>query len=64
MIYNPLDTPVSKTLTIPLYYTGLTETAKVREQDGAAKVYELDREYKINLPITMPAHGCTWLTLE
>ena len=29
MVYNPLDQPVIRMLTIPLYYTGLTRTAKV-----------------------------------
>jgi len=64
MLYNPLETPVSKTLTIPLYYTGLTETAKLRERDGTAKTYRLDREYKIQLPVTVPARGVTWFVIE
>ena len=34
MVYNPLAQPVSKTLTIPLYYTGLTNIAQISEQEG------------------------------
>jgi hypothetical protein len=64
MVYNPLEQPVSKTLTVPLYYTGLTKTAKVCERDGAAEKYELDREYKIQLPVTVPARGVTWFVFE
>ena len=64
MLYNPLDKPVAATLTIPLYYTGLTETAKIREQDGEVKTYRLDREYKIQLPVAIPAAGYTWMVIE
>jgi hypothetical protein len=64
MLYNPLDNPVTETLTIPLYYTGLTDTAKLSEQDGPAKTYRLDREYKIQLPVTIPARGHTWFVIE
>ena len=32
MLYNPLDQPVRKMLTFPLYYTGLTRSAKVSER--------------------------------
>ena len=35
MVYNPLDHAVEKTIRVPLYYTGLTATAQVRERDGA-----------------------------
>lgn len=34
MVYNPVDVEVTRTLTLPLDYTGLVENALVREQDG------------------------------
>ncbi len=64
MVYNPLDREVRKTLSVPLYYSGLTTTASVREQDGEAKEYSLDREYKIDLPVSVPARGVTWFVIE
>ena len=64
MIHNPLDRPVGKTLTVPLYYTGLTETARIREQEGAAKTFKLDRGFNIRVPVTVPAKGSTWLVIE
>ncbi|MCX6628588.1 MAG: hypothetical protein NTW28_13265, partial [Candidatus Solibacter sp.] len=42
MVHNPLDQAVSRTLKLPLYYTGLVTTARVRVGDGAAKTYRLD----------------------
>jgi hypothetical protein len=64
MVYNPLHTEIRQTLSIPLYYTGLTDTAKVREQDGKPFLYKLKRDYHIDLPVTIPAHGFNWFVLE
>jgi hypothetical protein len=64
MVYNPLDHEVQKTITVPLYYTGLTASANVKEQDGKAKSYKLNREYKIDLPVSISARGVTWFVLE
>ena len=64
MVFNPLDQPVSRTLKLPLYYTGLTTSARVRLRDGAAKTYRLDRQYNIAVPVQVPAHGVTWVLVE
>ena len=64
MVYNPLATEVCKTLRIPLYYTGKTTTASVREHDGAPKNCSLDLEFNIELPVQVPARGVTWFVVE
>jgi hypothetical protein len=64
MLHNPLGEPVVKTLRIPLYYTGLTTTATLRERDGPPTVLRLDREFSIQLPVTIPARGRTWFSIE
>ena len=65
MIYNPKEVEVTRTLRIPLYYTGLTETALVSKEDEATVgTYRLDRQYTIDLPITVPAGGCTWYVIK
>jgi hypothetical protein len=64
MVYNPLDRPVKQTLRLPLYYTGLTETAVVRRADGEAASYKLDREYYIDVPLEMPPASATWFVIE
>jgi hypothetical protein len=63
-VYNPLEREVSKTLRIPLYYTGLTDAARVSERDGQAKEYRLARDYTIQLPVTVPAGGLAWCVIE
>jgi hypothetical protein len=64
VVYNPLDREERKVITLPLYYTGLTETALIREQDGKPQRYTLDRAYRVEVPVTVPARGLTWLVIN
>ena len=64
MFYNPTDTVMVRTIKLPLYYSGLTQTARVREQEGKPVTYRLDRNYAIELKVTIPANGYTWYVIE
>ena len=63
MAYNPTDQRVEATLRLPLYYTGLTDAALVREQEGDSTRYELDREYGVDVPVSLEAKGITWFVV-
>ena len=64
LVFNPLDEEVEETLSLPLYYTGLTRTARIREGEGEVKEYNLARDYSIELPLRVGARGVTWLAVE
>jgi hypothetical protein len=64
MVYNPLATEIRQTLSISLYYTGLADVAKVRQQDGRQFSYKLNRDYHIDLPVTIPPRGFNWFVFE
>jgi hypothetical protein len=64
MVYNPLNNPVKKQLKLPLYYTGLTKTAVIREQRGKSSKYELDREYNVEIPVDIAPKSITWFVVE
>lgn len=64
MIHNPLETEVIKTLRVPLYYTGKTTTASIREREGKEVTFKLDREYNVELPVKIPARGAAWFVIE
>jgi hypothetical protein len=64
MVYNPLDVDITRTLTLPLYYTGLVENALVREQDGEPRKYPLNRRFEADVTLTIRAQGMTWLTIQ
>lgn len=64
MVYNPGDTEVDITLALPLYYTGLTETARIRQEDDPWRTYRLGRDFTVNARVRAPAHGVTWLVVQ
>jgi hypothetical protein len=64
MVYNPLPETAKRTLRLPLYYTGLTGTARIREREGASKAYLLDREFNVQVPVEIPARSSIWLVIE
>jgi hypothetical protein len=63
MVFNPLDQPARKTMRIPLYYSGLTDKAKIAEHDEKTQTYRLDRSYDVDLPVSLPPQGVTWFVV-
>jgi hypothetical protein len=64
MIYNPLSEPIQRLIRLPLYYTGLTERAVVRWQDGQAETVVLARDYSVEITANVPARSRVWLTVS
>ncbi len=64
MVYNPTDSDVSTSLKLPLYYTGLTQRAMIREKEEPATEYKLDRAYNVTLPVRMKPRTVTWFIIE
>lgn len=63
-LYNPLSQPIERTVELPLYYTGLSNATRVTVQDSAPKTMTLDREFKVSVPVRLPALGSAWVKLE
>jgi len=64
MVFNPLDVEVERSWRLPLYYTGLRGTARIREAEGESHTFALDRDDSVTLQICVPARGLTWFVLE
>lgn len=65
MFYNPTDKEMTRTVQLPLYYTGLDEMAHIREQEkGEWKTYRLRRDYSVEMTVTIPANGYTWFVIK
>lgn len=64
LLYNPLKQTISRKIKLPLYYTGLTEKANVSIQENAPKTYKLNRDFSIDLDISIPAESYIWLTIQ
>ena len=63
LLFNPLKEAITRTIKIPLYYTGLTGKATVIRNENTS-VYILDRKYEITIPITIEAESYTWLIVK
>ena len=64
MLYNPMNSVQRMTLKLPLYYTGLSEFAEIREEEGEPKQYEIDRDYNVKVPIEIQPKGIRYLVIE
>lgn len=63
-LYNPLNVSIKRKITIPLYYTGLSDKAIVREKDANPVAHTLARDYTIQLEVCIPANGYNWYVVE
>jgi hypothetical protein len=59
-----LNREVTRELRLPLYYTGLTDAARIAERDGEPRRYELDRSYNVTVPLRMSPNSTTWFVIE
>jgi hypothetical protein len=64
MIFNPKNTDVTEKITLPLYYTGLTENANIRQEEGKTKSYKISREYEVEIEVPVKVNSYTWLVVE
>lgn len=64
MVYNPLDQPVQRSLTLPLYYTGLKGACRIRREEGDWHSVALNDAAQIQLPLEMTPKSATWFVIE
>ena len=64
VVHNPLDRPITKTIRVNLYYTGLTDVAQIREKDTSAQSVPLTRDYFVELKVTVDAKSMNWYVIE
>lgn len=64
MLFNPLKTAITRTVEIPLYYTGLIGSVKLTFDDKTKKKQSLNHLAKTAITITIPAESYRWFTVE
>lgn len=64
MVFNPLDEPITRSLEIPVYYTGLFDRVNISEQEGEAREYPVSRDYMVSLTVTIPAKSYNYYVLK
>ena len=66
-VFNPTGRDVETTVSLNLYYTGLTDVAMVREGGGSmvnGTKYVLHRDYTVNFPVSLQAESYAWFVIS
>lgn len=64
MLYNPTKEKITRTIKLPLYYSGLTTSVSIREKEGKPKSYNLSRDYEVALSVTLDSDSYSWWVIE
>lgn len=64
MVWNPTDKEMTQEIRVPLYYTGLTDSASLSLEGGKSKLVKLERDYSVTVKATVPARGCQWWVIK
>jgi hypothetical protein len=62
LLFNSLDQPLTRKITVPLYYAGITNKGKIQINDEPAKVLPLNRSQEAVLEITLPGRSVTYMS--
>lgn len=62
-VFNPTGTDMVRNIELPLYYTGIKHKTIVKDMNGVTKIYKLTRDYKIHIPVTIPANSYYWMVI-
>jgi len=64
MLYNPLKEKITRTIKLPLYYTGLNREVRIGEKESKKQVKVLNRKHEIELSFTISPESYTWFVIE
>lgn len=64
MLYNPLDQEITRKLIIPVYYTGLHDVIRLKDESGDVKEIQVNRDYQMEIQVTIPARGYRYYILQ
>lgn len=64
VLYNPTKSAITRTLRLPVYYTGLNNTVSLSEQEGKTEQLKVDGQGMVTYTVTIPAESYTWLLMR
>ena len=66
VVFNPTSEKIMKTLSVPLYYTGLTKTALVSLPNDDTRFYQLtlSRDYKVNIKVMINPNSLQYFIIK
>ncbi|MBN3582030.1 hypothetical protein JYB64_06495 [Algoriphagus aestuarii] len=64
VVYNPTNHDITKTLKVPLYYTGLQDKTIAKFKDEKTQELTLNRDYSVEIEVRVPANGDYWISFQ
>ncbi len=64
IVFNPTNTAIKRTLSLPLYYAGLSGKATAHAMDTPGRPIRLDANQIAHIAVNIPANGFTWVEFE
>ena len=64
VLYNPLPYAIQRKINLLLYYTGLNEQAALSINGTTFENCVIDQLYQVDLDVTIPASGHTWVIIK
>ena len=64
IVFNPLKKPVKRTLKVNLYYTGLSDQANIRREEGEPQRLKIGRQFDVKVPVEVDGESMTWFVIE
>ena len=64
MLFNPTNETITRTIQLPLYYTGLQDKAKIAIKGQSPKTYPMNRAYDASFSFTLAPGAYEWYTIE
>jgi hypothetical protein len=64
LLYNPLKEHITRTIKIPLYYSGILNSALISENGVNPKKLTLTPQNEVNLTVTLKPDSYTWFTVN
>lgn len=63
-LFNPTSTTLNQTISVPLYYTGITSAAAFLHEGVTRTQLALARDYSVKLVVVMPPQSATFYAIE
>jgi hypothetical protein len=64
MLFNPTNETITRTIQLPLYYTGLKDKATIAAKGNTSKIYTMNRSYETSFSFTLAPGAYEWFTIE
>ncbi len=64
MLFNPTKERITRTIRLPLYYTGLTGSAHVYDSRGVVRRFTVERDYSIVFTFSIGPEDYAWYVIE